>query len=782
MASVESRKATHAAVEVRTTKYLRFITEQSDNCNMPFFPMQSEVPLSRRVARSKVAVRKVAASREALPLKDQENDPSQGKPTVPAGKLAHWKKPWRDWSKDSMELALKEVSEGSLTVRRAALQYDVPKSTLHDRVTGKVDPGAKVGAPRYLDDEEEDELAKFLVGAASIGYPKTVREVKAIVGAIVAKKQGVEVATVSQGWWEKFRRRHPELSLRSAEPLAYHRATTLTREVMDTYFDLLEETVLQNDLVSKPGLIFNCDESGMPLSHRPGSVIAKKGQKHVTALVSGNKTQITVLICASAAGNPIPPMVIFDRKNLNQELTIGEIPGTMYGLNPGSGWIDQELFRDWFERHFLQYAPAARPLLLLLDGHSTHYRPEVVRLAASNGVIMFALPPHTTHVAQPLDVTSFHALKTYWDRECNKYMAKNPGKVVTVYQFSQLFAAAYKLAMTRENIASGFKKSGIYPLNRHAIAIPGEEPVQKSAPSLALDLARKSGITFLPLYSPIVKSSQRMVNASQQTSDGLPEFTAEEIAKFTTRFEEGYDLDNDARYNKWLETNHPDVCKRLFDGSEDESEGASENDSEQQSELSSKSDANADPSVKVQNAPSSSAPEIPGKLSEFLKLPPPPSQVCKPKTLPRGRVLTSEENLRALEEKERKKKEEVEAKEQRRLDRERKRQEKAAQNELRQQVREEKAKQKAKEQEERAKRKAKVQDERAKRNVQEQERRASPSASSECGQGTCKHKRARNWIQCNSCEVWSHCICVEVPRQLADTDDFVFICVNCSRK
>ena len=72
-------------MEVRTTKYLGFITEQNHNCNMPFFLMQSEVPLSRRVARSKVAVRKVPASREALPLKDQENDLSQGKPTFPAG-------------------------------------------------------------------------------------------------------------------------------------------------------------------------------------------------------------------------------------------------------------------------------------------------------------------------------------------------------------------------------------------------------------------------------------------------------------------------------------------------------------------------------------------------------------------------------------------------------------------------------------------------------------------------------------------------------------------------
>ena len=36
-----------------------------------------------------------------------------------------------------------------------------------------------------------------------------------------------------------------------------------------------------------------------------------------------------------------------------------------------------------------------------------------------------------------------------------------------------------------------------------------------------------------------------MVNISQQISESLPEFTAEEIAKFTTHLEEGYDLDND---------------------------------------------------------------------------------------------------------------------------------------------------------------------------------------------------------------------------------------------
>ena len=53
-----------------------------------------------------------------------------------------------------------------------------------------------------LDDEEDDELGKFLVGAASTNLvtPRLFGEVKAIVGAILARKQELDVATVSQGW------------------------------------------------------------------------------------------------------------------------------------------------------------------------------------------------------------------------------------------------------------------------------------------------------------------------------------------------------------------------------------------------------------------------------------------------------------------------------------------------------------------------------------------------------------------------------------------------------
>ena len=96
----------------------------------------------------------------------------------------------------------------------------------------------------------------------------------------------------------------------------------------------------------------------------------------------------------------MPPLVILDRNSLPPRFADGEVPGTGYGLS-AKGWIDQELFDGWFTDHFLKYAPLVRPLLLLLDGHSSHYCPDTVRLAAKEKVIIFALPPkhHPHHSA-----------------------------------------------------------------------------------------------------------------------------------------------------------------------------------------------------------------------------------------------------------------------------------------------------------------------------------------------------------------------------------------------
>lgn len=326
-----------------------------------------------------------------------------------------------------MESVLQDVTFGTLTVRHAALEHNVPKSTLHDRLSGKVLPGAVGGAPRYLDDEEEEELVWWLEGGAEVGCAKSVREVRVIVGAIVARKENLD----------------PQLRLRAGETLAYVRGVCTNHDILDQYFDLLEDILTKNALKDKPGYRFNPDKSAIPLQHRPGRRIVVQAQKQS---LLGIKHTLLSWRVFRLRGMHYPP------------------------------WSWSDLFYEWFHQHFLEYALSVRHLLLLLDEYSLHYIPEFIRKACESGVIVFCLPPHTTHLCQPLDVTCFHSLKAYRDNACDQYMSSNPGRVVTIYQFSQLLPIAWTQAMTPQTIMLGFKVTGgvcsvsIYSNNRKAFS------------------------------------------------------------------------------------------------------------------------------------------------------------------------------------------------------------------------------------------------------------------------------------------------------------------------
>ena len=177
-------------------------------------------------------------------------------------------------------------------------------------------------------------------------------------------------------------------------------------------------------------------------------------------------------------------MVVFSGKRFNHALSEGEVPGTLHGMSD-SGWMDGELFSNWFSNHFLHHAVSSRPLLLL-DGHSSHYTLDLVKTAAEHEVVIFCLPPHTTADSQPLDTSCFGPLKTFWSEACRKYLASNPGRVITKFQFSHLFSDAWCKGMSINNIVSGFRNTGVCPFNPNAIWDKLPQPTFSSSETMAL--------------------------------------------------------------------------------------------------------------------------------------------------------------------------------------------------------------------------------------------------------------------------------------------------------
>lgn len=102
-----------------------------------------------------------------LPLEDRILKSSSCSFSVPLVFTQHNQRDkYKNWTESRIAKALEAVNSQGLTIRRAAEGFDIPKSTLHDRASGRVLAGATSGPPQYLTDEEEDELEAFLSGAA----------------------------------------------------------------------------------------------------------------------------------------------------------------------------------------------------------------------------------------------------------------------------------------------------------------------------------------------------------------------------------------------------------------------------------------------------------------------------------------------------------------------------------------------------------------------------------------------------------------------------------------
>ena len=111
------------------------------------------------------------------------------------------------------------------------------------------------------------------------------------------------------------------------------------------------------------------------------------------------------------------------------------------------GWIKNYLICGSLGTFCVMRLEKDYALLLLLDGHLSHYCPDNIKRAIEENVIVFTLPPNTTHVIQPLDKGVFGPLKSAWREVCHSFLVSNPGRKITKYDFSHLFSEAWMKAL-----------------------------------------------------------------------------------------------------------------------------------------------------------------------------------------------------------------------------------------------------------------------------------------------------------------------------------------------
>ncbi|KAI5692806.1 hypothetical protein M8J75_001569 [Diaphorina citri] len=153
-----------------------------------------------------------------------------------------------------------------------------------------------------------------------------------------------------------------------------------------------------------PGSIWNYDETN--LSDDPGSkkVIAKRGSKYVETIANTSKTATSLMFCGNAAGKLLPPYLVYKAEHMWSVWTQNGPPGTRYNRSK-SGWFDSVCFEDWFEGMFLPHIRHEEgPTVVIGDNLSSHISVHVLDLCERHNIRFVCLPPHSTHLTQPLDV------------------------------------------------------------------------------------------------------------------------------------------------------------------------------------------------------------------------------------------------------------------------------------------------------------------------------------------------------------------------------------------
>ena len=83
----------------------------------------------------------------------------------------------RKWSQEAMDQAQEEVKAGRLNLRQAAQEFGVPKTSLSDRVSGRVSSDCVPGQRTLLTPADEDSLVEYLLYSSSHGFPLTKPQV-----------------------------------------------------------------------------------------------------------------------------------------------------------------------------------------------------------------------------------------------------------------------------------------------------------------------------------------------------------------------------------------------------------------------------------------------------------------------------------------------------------------------------------------------------------------------------------------------------------------------------
>jgi hypothetical protein len=342
-----------------------------------------------------------------------------------------------------------------LKVYTASKIYGVDHRKLSRRLRSMPSRRVIQANSRKMTDLEETVLVKHILNLASKGFPPRLCVVEEMANRIIATRHGERVGP---RWAGNFVRRRPELQTRFQRKYDYQRVKCEDPEVIRGWFELVKNIIAKYSICEAD--IYNFDETGFMMGViSTGMVVTSSGGRAKAKTIQpGNREWVTVVQAVSSVGYIVPPYIIVAGKtHLDSWYDKAEFPPRWRTGVSQNGWTTNELAIDWI-RHFEQFT-FPRKLgvyrLLVLDGHESHHSDEFEEYCKEHNIITLCMPPHSSHILQPLDVGCFGPLKKSYRRQI-EHLMRQQCTHITKEDFIPAFRAAFQDSLTENNSKGGF--------------------------------------------------------------------------------------------------------------------------------------------------------------------------------------------------------------------------------------------------------------------------------------------------------------------------------------
>ena len=434
-------------------------------------------------------------------------------------------------------LAIEAIRTSKKLSRRSAAKiYKVPESTLRLRMNGHTSLDDRPPPNAKLNELEKKVILRYILDLDARGFAPRLASVEDMANLLLESRGALRVG---KNWAYRFIQRQPELKTRFNRAYDFQRALCEDPELIGAWFRLVENMRAKYGIVDSD--FYNFDETGFMMGIISSAMVVTRADRRgrSKAVQPGNREWATAIACINSEGWSVPPFLVVQGKNhLASWYTEGGLPHDWVIKPTSNGWTDNETGLEWLQHFDKHTATRAKGpyRMLVLDGHESHESAAFQEYCKAHNIITLCLPPHSSHLTQPLDIGCFSVLKRAYGRQIETFIKAHINHITKV-EFFLAFKAAYLVSITVQNGQAGFRGAGLVPFNPQAVISKLDVKLRTPTPTATPSAVASPWVSQTP-HNPIDALSQTTLVknriARHQGSSPTPIFeTVAALAKGT---------------------------------------------------------------------------------------------------------------------------------------------------------------------------------------------------------------------------------------------------------